>query len=51
MCGCTHPGETVAETDRRHLRVLGVNQESMLKDIDMVLGLDEPSHLTDQRVP
>ena len=51
LCGCTHPGETVAETNRRHLRVLGVNQESMLKDIDAVLLLDEPSHLTDRRVP
>ncbi len=51
LCGCTHPGETVAETNRRHLRVLGVNQESMLKDVDAVLLLDEPSHLTDRRVP
>ncbi len=51
LCGCTQPGETVAETNRRHLRVLGVNEENMLRDIDTVLLLDEPSHLTDRRVP
>jgi hypothetical protein len=51
LCGCTHPGETVAETNRRHLRNLRVNQGNMLKDIDAVLLLDEPSRLTDRRVP
>ncbi len=51
LCGCTQSGETVAETDRRHLRVLRVNQENMLKDIDTFLLLDEPSLLTDRRVP
>ena len=51
LCGCTHPGESTAETDRRHLRVLEVNQEAMLKDVDAVLLLDRPSHLTDRRVP
>jgi hypothetical protein len=51
VCGCTHPGETVAETDRRHGRVLRVNDEAMLKDIDVFLLLDRPSHLTDRRVP
>ena len=51
LCGCAHPGETVAETDRRHLRVLRVNEENMLKDLDAILLLDQPSLLTDRRVP
>jgi hypothetical protein len=51
LCGCTQPGETMAETNRRHRRVLEVNNETMLKDLDEVLMWDRPSHLTDERVP
>ncbi len=51
LCGCNHPGETVAETDRRHLRTLGLNQENMLHDIDTFLLLDEPSRLSDEYMP
>ena len=51
LCGCEHPGETTAETDRRHLRILKVNNEDMLSDIDDVLMWDQPSHLTEDRVP
>jgi hypothetical protein len=51
LYGCQHPGETVAETDRRHNRILRVNEGNMLRDIDDVLMLEEPSHLTDRRVP
>ncbi|UCD52511.1 MAG: hypothetical protein JSW27_07715 [Phycisphaerales bacterium] len=51
-CGCaSYPGETVAEANRRHKRVLRTNTQMMMADIDMVLMLDRPSHLTDQRLP
>ena len=53
-CGCSsfhQPGESVAETNRRHKRVLRVNSEEMLADVDMVLMLDRPSHLSDSRLP
>lgn len=47
--GC--PGETAAETSRRHERVLRLNQQGMLADIDKALMLDRPSNLTDKRIP
>jgi len=51
-CGCgSHMGETSAEVNRRHKRVLRVNTQEMLGDIDMALMLDRPSHLTDKRLP
>jgi hypothetical protein len=46
-----HPGETRAEVSRRHDRVLRLNQQTMLADIDKALLLDKPSLLTDKRVP
>jgi len=53
LAGCTlrHPGETRAEVDRRHVRVLRLNNETMLSDLDKVLLLDRPSKLTDKRIP
>jgi len=52
FCGCaSYPGETVAEANRRHKRVLRTNSQMMMADIDTVLMLDRPSHLTDQRLP
>ncbi len=50
-CSLRQPGETRAEVDRRHSRVLRVNNELMLSDLDRVLGLDQPSRLTDKRIP
>ena len=50
-CSLRHPGETRAEVDRRHSRVLRLNNETMLSDLDKVLGLDRPSKLTDKRIP
>ncbi len=53
LSGCTwrHPGETVAEVDRRHERVLRLNNELMLSDLDRALLLDKPSMLTGKRLP
>jgi hypothetical protein len=50
-CSSTQLGETAAERNRRHKRVQRINQEQMMADIDMVLLLDQPSTLTDKRIP
>jgi len=51
-CGCSKQlGETRAEGDRRHRRVFRINNQEMMEDIDRVLLLDQPSRLTDKRVP
>ena len=50
-CSFQQPGETVAEGNRRHKRVLRIQQQEMMADIDKVLLLDRPSKLTDRRVP
>ncbi len=44
-------GETAAEGHRRHKRVLRVNRQEMMADIDKVLLLDKPSKLTEKRIP
>ncbi|OHB64531.1 MAG: hypothetical protein A2Y77_07960 [Planctomycetes bacterium RBG_13_62_9] len=50
-CSWQHPGETVSEVNRRHERVLRLNNQMMLSDLDRVLMLDRPSRLTDRRIP
>jgi hypothetical protein len=50
-CSWNHPGETAKEVNRRHDRTLRLNNEMMLSDIDRLLLLDRPSHLTDKRIP
>lgn len=44
-------GETTAEGSRRHKRVLRLNNNEMMKDLDMFMLLDKPSKLTDKRIP
>jgi len=53
LCGCAwnQPGETAAEGHRRHQRMLRINQQEMMADIDKALLLDKPSKLTDKRIP
>ena len=53
LAGCSgrQPGETRAEVNRRHDRVLRLNGEMALSDLDKVLLLDRPSKLTDKRIP
>lgn len=48
---CDQPGETTADGRRRHERVLRINQQEMMADIDGILLLDKPSKLTDMRIP
>ena len=50
-CGSWQMGETAAESKRRHKRVLRINRQEMMADIDKVLLLDKPSKLTDKRIP
>jgi hypothetical protein len=50
-CSWQQPGETVAETNRRHERKLRLENQMMLSDVDRVLQLDQPSRLTDYRIP
>jgi hypothetical protein len=49
--GCRQPGETAAEGHRRHKRVLRVNNQEIMADIDTALLLDKPSKLTERRIP
>ncbi len=50
-CSFSQTGETTAEGHRRHQRVARINQQELIADIDNVLMLDEPSKLTDKRIP
>jgi len=50
-CSSSQPGETAAEGHRRHQRMARINQQEMMADIDAALMLDEPSRLTDKRIP
>jgi hypothetical protein len=50
-CKTAQPGETADEINRKHARVLRLNSEMMMSDIDHFLLLDKPSMLSDRRVP
>jgi hypothetical protein len=45
------PGKTPAEVNRDHARTLRINQQEMMRDVDRTLHLDQPSKLTDKRLP
>ena len=53
LAGCSSEqlGETSAEGSRRHVRNLRINHQEMMEDIDKFLLLDEPSRLTEKRIP
>ena len=50
-CNTAQLGETEAEGNRRHRRVLRINQSEFMADLDRALLLDKPSRLTDKRIP
>jgi hypothetical protein len=51
-CGLfNQPGKTPAEVNRDHVRMLRVNQQEMMADIDKTMLWDKPSKLTDKRLP
>ncbi len=45
------PGQTAAEVHRDHIRMLRVNQQELIRDVDRSLHLDQPSKLTDRTIP
>jgi len=54
LTGCglfDQPGKTAAEVHREHLRTLQINQQQMMQDIDRSLDMDQPSKLSDKRIP
>jgi outer membrane lipopolysaccharide assembly protein LptE/RlpB len=54
VTGCgffAQPGMTAQEAHREHLRILRVNNQQMMRDVDRVLGFDQPSMLTDKKLP
>jgi len=55
LTGCAgffnQPGKTPAEVHRDQLRTIRVNQQEMMSDIDKTLGVDQPSKLTDKKLP
>ncbi|MGB7581665.1 MAG: hypothetical protein WBL85_04365 [Sedimentisphaerales bacterium] len=44
-------GKTADEVNRDHMRMLRVNHEQMMEDIDRALLLDKPSTLTEKQLP
>ena len=50
-CSWQQPGETVAESHRRHQRVMRLNSQMMMSDVDRILQLDQPSKLTEMHLP
>jgi len=50
-CSISQPGETAAEGHRRHQRVVRINQQELMADIDKALLIDKPSKLTNNRIP
>ena len=54
LYGCkafTQPGETGAESDRRHIRNARIDNQELMSDIDRTLLTDKPSKLSDKRIP
>ena len=52
LSGCWgRPGETAAEVNRRRARTIRLNHQMLRSDIEKALLLDQPSTLTDTRIP
>ena len=45
------PGKTADEVNREHIRMLRINQQELMADIDRTLGTDKPSTLTEKQLP
>jgi len=50
-CSMSQLGESAAEGNRRHRRILRLYPPELVTDIDQVLFLDRPSRLTERRIP
>jgi hypothetical protein len=44
-------GKTADEVNRDHMRMLRINQEQLMYDIDRTMFLDKPSSLTENKLP
>jgi hypothetical protein len=49
--GCGHPGKTAAEVNRDHVRMLQINQQQMMYDIDRAMFFDKPHKLSERHMP
>ena len=49
--GCSQPGKTAQEVNRDHYRILRINNQQMMRDLDRWLGFDKPSMLTERKIP
>jgi len=49
--GCAQMGESAAEGNRRHLRILRLYQPELVTDVDQMLFFDRPNRLTERRIP
>lgn len=50
-CSLEQLGESAAEGNRRHIRILRLSKPELVTDIDQVLFLDRPNRLTERRIP
>jgi hypothetical protein len=50
-CSMSQLGESTAEGNRRHMRILRLYQPELVTDIDQMLFLDRPNRLTERRIP
>ncbi len=50
-CSMSQLGESAAEGNRRHIRILRLYQPELVTDIDQALFLDRPNRLTERRIP
>ena len=50
-CSTAQLGETTAQGNRRHIRNLRIDQSELMADIDHFLLLEQPSRLSDKRIP
>ena len=50
-CNSAQLGETKDEVKRRHIRNARINKQELKEDIDRTFLVDEPSKLTDKRIP
>ncbi len=50
-CSMEQLGESAAEGNRRHMRILRLYKPEMVTDLDQMLFLDQPNRLTEKRIP
>ena len=44
-------GETEAEGHSRHVRILRINRQALMEDIDAFLLMDQPTKLAEKQIP